>query len=164
MVQEIIMVNHLTSEGLTLIKSYEKCELTVYADQGGKPTVGFGHLVTPDDDLEIGDTVLQEWADEIFLVDLLKIAQIPIQNLITQPINDNQFSALCSLVYNAGQAPLEGTLGKLLNAADYEGACDQFLRWDKYHDADGNLCVSQGLLNRRMAEQKIFEEPIPIHI
>jgi len=42
---------------------------TVYSDSRGLPTVGIGHLVTPADDLAIGDTIDDQTVDELFAVD-----------------------------------------------------------------------------------------------
>jgi GH24 family phage-related lysozyme (muramidase) len=44
-------------------------ETTVYADSLGKPTVGIGHLVRPEDNLEIGDTITDEQVDAFFKKD-----------------------------------------------------------------------------------------------
>lgn len=59
-----------------------------------------------------------------------------------------------SFVYNLGAGNLaSSTLLKLLNAGDYAGAADQFLRWNK---AGGN--VLSGLTARRSAERQMFLE------
>jgi len=44
-------------------------ETTVYLDSLGKPTVGIGHLVLPEDNLKVGDTITDEQVDALFKKD-----------------------------------------------------------------------------------------------
>jgi len=44
-------------------------ETTVYRDNLGKPTVGIGHLVLSEDNLEVGDTITDEQVDALFQKD-----------------------------------------------------------------------------------------------
>ncbi len=55
---------------LRSIKSYEGLRLTVYKDSLGYPTVGYGHLVHPRDDLKLGEKISLERAEELFQHDL----------------------------------------------------------------------------------------------
>jgi lysozyme len=149
------MVRPINAAGLELIKSFEKCVLTVYADQGGKPTVGWGHLVVDDDDLDLGDTITQEDADNMLLDDLSD-AYEAIAKDVTVDLTDNQYGALVSLVFNAGASPLQGGVGRKLAAKDYPGAASQFLLWVHVRSPDGVEIVSLGLVNRRKAEVALF--------
>lgn len=149
-------MRQINEAALDLIKSFEKCVLQVYPDQGGKPTCGFGHLVTDDDDLDMGDWITMAEAAQ-FLNDDLEDACNAVMAAITCPLSDNQYGALVSLVYNAGNAPLEGGVGRRLNAIppDYSGAASQFLLW--VHDrVNGVEIVSKGLVARRQAEVALF--------
>jgi lysozyme len=47
----------------------EGVRTTVYADSRGLPTVGIGHLVQLQDDLQIGDTISDQAVDEFFAAD-----------------------------------------------------------------------------------------------
>ena len=72
------------------------------------------------------------------------------------PLNQNQFDALVSWTFNLGPGNLRSsTLLKRLNAGDYRGAADEFLKWNK---ADGK--VLPGLTKRREAERALFLEPV----
>ena len=52
--------------------------------------------------------------------------------LITVPLNDNQFAALSSFVFNFGPlALLQSTLRKKLNQGDYDAVPEQLKRWTK---------------------------------
>jgi lysozyme len=75
------------------------------------------------------------------------------RKVITVPLNDNQWSALTSLVYNIGFGAFKrSTLLRLLNAgATKEEVAKQFLRWNK---AGGKEI--KGLTNRRQAEFNLF--------
>lgn len=151
-------INKITPEGLELIKSFESCSLEVYHgkdDPADVFTIGYGHTagVTRD-----SPPITQAQADNYLQQDL-SAACFDVENAIYAELNDNQYSALVSLVDNAGATTVQGTLGKLLNSNDYEGASEFFLRWDKVH-IDGVLTVSQGLLNRRIAERALFDKPV----
>lgn len=54
------------------IKSREGLELKVYLDSVGKPTVGIGHLVLPEDKLKVGDVITEARAKEFFDIDIAK--------------------------------------------------------------------------------------------
>lgn len=57
-----------------------------------------------------------------------------------------------SFAYNIGQGALgSSTLLRLLNAGDYDGAAEQFKRWNR--GADGPL---PGLVTHRTAERALF--------
>ncbi|WP_312069487.1 lysozyme, partial [Acinetobacter sp.] len=75
-----------------------------------------------------------------------------VNNLVKVPLSQNQFDALVSLTYNIGSTAFKNsTLLKKLNAKDYAGAADQFLRWNK-----GGGKVLKGLVRRREAERALF--------
>jgi lysozyme len=60
-----------------------------------------------------------------------------------------------SFVYNLGEGALAAsTLLKLLNAGDYVGASEQFIRWDHVGGIE-----NAGLLNRRKSERSLFLKP-----
>jgi lysozyme len=137
------------------IRQWEGCELTAYNDIGGRLSVGIGHLVTDDDDITLGDTITQQEADDFFNDDFSYAAD-SVKDLVHVTLNDNQLIALVSLVFNIGVGAFSSsTLLKILNAGDFAGAAQEFLKWDHC-----NGVVSQGLLNRRKAEMALFEESV----
>lgn len=141
-------MNRVINEvGLSLIKSFEGFSAVPYADTGGVWTIGYGHTreVTPNT-----PPISQESA-QVLLQEDLSTAQNEVVRLIKVSLTDNQFAALVSLVFNCGSAPLLKTLGAKLNAEDYAGAADEFLKWD--HD---NGKVVDGLARRRSAERDLF--------
>ena len=54
------------------IASREGKSLIVYLDSEGKPTVGIGHLVVPEDKLKVGDTISEERVSAFFEKDIIK--------------------------------------------------------------------------------------------
>jgi lysozyme len=134
-------------KGKNLIKRFEGLSLTVYLDEGGLATVGYGHRT----DLPVGAAITLEEANNLLAQDLIKFEQ-GVTPLVQVPINQNQFDALCSFAYNVGLGALEHShLLKKLNAGDVAGCADEFLRWDQVSGK-----VASGLLKRREAERALF--------
>lgn len=92
-----------------------------------------------------------EQAIEWLQADVAMRAALWVNKLVTVKLNQNQFDALCSLVFNCGIHPLQRTLGTYLNKGDYADAAIQFLLWDKQDDI-----TLPGLENRREAEKAHF--------
>lgn len=69
----------------------------------------------------------------------------------------NQLAAGISLAYNIGTgAYCRSTVARRFNAADWRGACDAFLMWNR---AGGR--VVRGLTNRREAERRLCLKELP---
>jgi hypothetical protein len=74
-----------------------------------------------------------------------------VSRLVKVGLTQGQFDALVSFTYNLGARSLStSTLLRKLNAGDYAGAADEFLRWNK---AGGK--VLNGLTRRREAERAV---------
>ena len=140
----------LGPQGTSLIQSYETCRLTAYMPTPADvPTIGYGHTRG----VAMGDTCTQEQADAWFLEDVAW-AEDCVNRAVTAHVSQQEFDACVSLCFNIGCRAFSGsTLVKLLNEADYENAAGEFLKWDKQHGQ-----VLAGLLNRRKAEQELFNQ------
>jgi lysozyme len=140
--------------GLSLIRQAEGLRLRAYPDPGtgGDPwTIGIGTTRYPDGrKVRRGDTCTPQQADEYLAHDLRGFER-DVAAMVTVPLTSNQFSALVSFAYNVGSALRNSTLLRLLNAGDYAGAANQFLRWNR---AAGR--VLPGLVRRRAAERDLF--------
>lgn len=133
--------------GRKLIETFEGLRLTAYQDQGGVWTIGYGHT----GDVYQGETITQAQADNYLGIDLHHIENTIYLN-VKISLNQNQFDALVSLIYNIGGGNFtKSTLLKLLNNSDFMGAGNQFLVWDKV----GGI-VNSGLAARRVAERQLF--------
>ena len=76
-----------------------------------------------------------------------------IKDNVTVDLDQNQFDALVSWVFNLGPANLKAsTMLKVLNNKDFDEVPTQIKRWNK---AGGK--VLQGLIRRREAEALLFQ-------
>ena len=124
--------------------------MKAYQDGGGIWTIGFGHT----QGVKEGDTCTQSQAYNWLDTDL-NTAVAAINRLVTVPLTQNQVDALTSLVYNIGSGHFaSSTVLRLLNGANYDGAADAILMWDKVAGVE-----SAGLVRRRTAERDLFLTP-----
>ncbi len=145
----------ISENGLKELHAVEGTKLTVYNDSGGIATVGTGHKIIPSDNLLEGDKITHELAD-LFLKNDLHKAESDVNSMVNVPLNQNQFDALVSFVFNIGRTPFQhSTLLKKLNEYDYIGALKEFTRW-KYITVNGIKKESPGLITRRLLEQNLF--------
>ena len=139
---------HVSYSGLEIIKSYESFSATWYLCPSKEWTIAYGHVRLAIDKFEI---VSKAFADILLKGDCL-IAEASIKRNVKVELNQNQFDALVSFVFNIGVSQFKSsTLLKLLNTGDYKAASEQFKRWNK---ADGK--VLKGLVTRRSLEAKLF--------
>lgn len=141
-----------SENGINLIKQFEGCRLTAYQDSVGVWTIGYG-WTQPVDGKPVakGMTITQQKANQL-LTEGVDQYEKGVTNLVTVPLNQNQFDALVDFAYNLGVNALKGsTLLKKLNAGDYAGAANEFTKWNK---AGGKELA--GLTRRREAEKSLF--------
>lgn len=138
-----------SEKATALVIEFEGFSAVAYEDGGGRWTIGYGHAegVQPNDTCTKLEAVA--WLD----ADLV-VADDAIASLVTVPINQNQWDALTSFVYNIGQGNFSvSTVHVRINGGDMQGAADAMLWWNK---VDGH--VSAGLIRRRTAERRLFLE------
>tara|TARA_Y100001938_G_C8063822_1_gene418966 strand:- start:1091 stop:1546 length:456 start_codon:yes stop_codon:yes gene_type:complete len=137
-----------SQEGISLIKSFEGCELSAYRCSANVPTIGYGHTAGVSD----GDTCTQEEAEEMLSDDLVEFENY-VKKYVETDLEQNQFDSLVAWVYNLGPKNLsESTLLKELNAGNLEEVPRQMKRWNR---AGGQ--VLDGLIRRREAESRLFK-------
>jgi len=137
-----------SQEGISLIKSFEGCELTAYRCSADVPTIGYGHTVGVSD----GDTCTQEEAETMLAEDLVEFEDY-VKNYVESELQQNEFDALVAWTYNLGPANLkESTMLKELNSGNFEEVPRQMKRWNR---AGGE--VLDGLIRRREAESRLFK-------
>ena len=138
--------------GLDLIKSFESLRLRAYRDPVGIWTVGYGHTGP---DVYPGLEISKAEAEQL-LADDLRESEDGVGEQVTVPLNDNQFSALVSFAFNAGNKALKGSiLRNKLNKKDYKGAADEFRKW-VYGTIGGRKVLLPGLVRRRAQERNLF--------
>ena len=134
-------------KGLDLIKRFEGLRLRSYLCPANVWTIGYGHTGA----VKRGQQITSEQAEELLKSDLVRFEKI-VSESVNVPLKQQQFDALVSLAFNIGtNAFANSTLVRMLNAANYAGAADQFLRWNQ---AGGR--VLDGLTRRRQAERALF--------
>ena len=138
---------NISQTGIDLLKHFEGCELEAYQDSVGVWTIGYGHTK----DVQPGDEWSESHANHMLEVEMEEYEGY-VNNSVTAPINQAQFDALVSWVYNLGGGNLNAsTMLKVLNAGQYEEVPAQMMRWNK---AGGK--VLEGLTRRRQAEANLF--------
>lgn len=144
---------------LAIIRQFEGCELTAYADpgSGGEPwTIGWGSTVYADGSpVREGDTISQATADQL-LDRKIGEARAAVIRLLPMAAGwaAPQQAALISFTYNVGAGALEAsTLRKRLMAGQDPSAVirEELPRWNK-----GGSGVMEGLVRRREAEVALF--------
>lgn len=112
---------------------------------GDVPTIGFGTT----GGVALGDKTTPTKA----LVRAMQDVQAfegALKNCVKVDLHHYEYDAYISLSYNIGsKAFCSSTLVKMLNTRDYEGACKQILRWDRFQGRP-----LKGLTVRRQAEYK----------
>ncbi|MEL6494093.1 MAG: lysozyme [Cyanobacteria bacterium J06623_7] len=137
----------ISAKGVALIKRWEGCRLTAYQCSAHVWTIGYGHT----QGVKRGDKITRRQAERLFLTDIPVYEQI-IHQHVTVELNQNQFDALVSFVYNVGETAFKNsTLLKLLNQSKYDKAAKQLFRWVR---AGGRRI--EGLANRRNEEYQLF--------
>ena len=139
----------ISDEGIDLVKAFEGLELEAYQCAAGVWTIGNGYTKQ----VQEGDSWSEEKADHMLLHEFTNEYENVVNACVKVPINQCQFDALCSFVYNLGGNALgTSTLLKVLNSGDYNGVPEQIKRWNK---AGGKVLA--GLVRRRSAEAELFQ-------
>jgi lysozyme len=108
----------ISSKGLELIKKYEGFSSKKYLCPAGKATIGYGHVIQNGETY----TMLTEKEALALLDQDADIAENTVNTLVKAPLNQNQFDALVSLVYNWGSGSfLRSQLLQKINNNDYIG-------------------------------------------
>ncbi|HRX37788.1 MAG TPA: lysozyme [Parvularculaceae bacterium] len=145
-----------SSNGIELIKRFEGLELEAYQDIAGIWTIGYGHTGA---DVKEGMKISQREAEELLKQDL-KSREDAVSRLASASLNQNEFDALVSFVYNVGaEAFKNSTARRRLNSGDRVGAAEALTWWNKA-TVNGVLREVTGLTRRRAAERALFLEPV----
>lgn len=118
---------------------------------GDVPTNGFGTTRNPDGTpVRLGDRTTPTRALVRLLADADEYARA-VKRCAPVPMHQHEFDAFVSLAYNIGPSAFcSSTLARRLMYGDYQGACEQILRWDKFKGKP-----LRGLTRRRQAEYRM---------
>lgn len=130
--------------GLAVHEGY--VEVAVPPVPGDVPTYGFG---STGPDVKLGDKTTPVRALIRLMADADKFSAA-VKRCAPVPMHQYEFDAYVSLTYNIGAGAFCGsTLAKRLNELQYDEACKEILRWDKFRGKP-----LKGLTLRRQAEYR----------
>lgn len=130
------------------VAEQEGFEAMAYRCPAGRWTIGFGHARN----VHEGDVITRREAFELLDRDLIR-TQEELATLIHIDINENQFIALMSFVYNFGLTKCRTyRLFGMINRGETENIKEW---WPKYCDPK-NKKITKGLRDRRMRELELF--------
>ena len=159
-----------SNNGIALLKQLEGCvkqnnKHIIYDDKTSAPvpvnlplphgaTIGYGHLVKPDEDFSHGIT--ESVATELLRADITT-AEHAVQNNIIVPLTQNQFDALVIFAYNIGAHNFaNSTVVKYINIPGFQSVKYPSLEyaWRAWNKSGGHEMA--GLRHRRDLEWKLF--------
>ncbi|NJO95509.1 MAG: lysozyme [Hyellaceae cyanobacterium CSU_1_1] len=145
----------ISKVAINLIKEFEGFKDYAYIDTDGTPVIGYGLSKIGGVPVQIGDRISTTQADAALNAHVREIHR-ELDEAVKVDLSDRQLSAITSLAYNVGVDGVKNsTLVQKINAQDYAGAADEFLRWDKAN-LQGALVQMPGLTRRRTAERQLF--------
>jgi len=158
----------INEKGLAIIKRFEGLgdgnadtpDLEPYMDCVGIPTLGWGSCWgLSGDRVTLDHPPITKDEAEFLLARELRQTENAIARLVRVPITSNQFSAVCSLVYNIGSGNFQRSSVRMqINRGSFVDASNEFWKWRR---ASGRIL--KGLVRRREAERRLFvsiDQPI----
>lgn len=154
----------VSDKTIYMIKHHEGVKTKPYQCPALLWTVGVGHVIDPNHakvkladrkGLPIPDgwdrVLSMDEVDSILRQDLARF-EAGVMRLCPKGKSQGQFDALVSFAFNVGLGNLQNsTLRMKHNRGDFEGAAEEFLKWNK---AGGK--VLKGLDNRRKDERALY--------
>lgn len=144
-------------KGLAIIKYFEGFHSEPYLDPIGIPTIGWGSIWDHDGARITMNRapVSRSEATKLLRRELIHIYET-ISRFVSVELNQHEFDALCSFIYNLGSGNFRSsTLRQKLNRGDREGAANEFWKWRR---AGGKILP--GLVKRRQFEEDLFRLPV----
>ena len=144
----------ISRSAVELIKAFEGFRAKAARLDDGRWTIGYGHTLTARE----GAEVTERDAEALLLYDLIPVGHA-VNEHVYAPLNQNQFDALVSFVFNIGVRNFRGspTLRRLNEGRPLEAALAMEM-WRK-SDLEGERIVVDALVRRRSAEKALFLRP-----
>lgn len=150
----------ISKSTIDFIKEAEGVEYKVYKDSAGLDTIGAGHLILPGE--KFPNKITDEEVDALLFIDL-NLSKNAVLRHTNIDLNQNQFDALCSLVFNIGPTAFKNsTVVKLINMkSDKSNISKAWMMWNKIkkYDKVNKLLYFEpveGLTNRRKKEIDLY--------
>jgi lysozyme len=150
---------NINAGGLSIILVAEGFVAEPYRCPAGIASIGYGSTILLNGRrVTMASKAVTKDEGEALLRRHLDRVETDISKLIRIPLNENEFSALCSWTYNLGSGRLQSsTLRAKLNRGERLGAANEFPKW---RWANGRIL--RGLVIRREAERQLFLTPVAI--
>lgn len=155
----------LSEKGGMFIRKWEDYAAKPYKDIVGVTTWGFGHARKGNEPVPSSISMIE--ALNLFKKDVAPFERM-LNTALAVQVNQNQFDALMSILFNVGPGVpgikdgiillkngKHSTLLTDVNNGAFDFAAAQFPLWDK---AGGKEV--KGLLNRRLEEKAMFQSPV----
>lgn len=147
-----------SNKAFEFITQEEGIVLHTYLDSAGIPTIGIGSTQYKDGTKpKLGDTITLQQAQDLLAWEVSNKTSHLTSLLGGYVVNQNQYDALTSLIYNIGIGAFEkSTVLKLIkkNPCDPD-IKDAWLAWCKI-TVGGKKVLSKGLLARRKREYELY--------
>lgn len=145
---------NISDNGVELIKKHESFRNNVYLCPAGIPTIGYGNTYYENGrKVKMSDPAISKKEGLKLLKTIVKQFEDGVNELVEVELNQNQFDAIVSFVYNVGLSAFKNsTLLKRINNNPFdEDIKYQFSRWNK-----SNGKVLKGLKKRRNSESYLY--------
>lgn len=148
----------ISARGINLIKRFEGRFLKAYYCPAGVLTIGYGHTnlsgVKPK--VVPGMTISAADADRILVDTLAAVYEPAVRRNVKREINQHQYDALVSFVYNVGEGNFrKSSVLRAINSGNFNAVPSHLMKWTK-----GGGRVLKGLVNRRQAEGALWNTPV----
>lgn len=166
----------LSPKGLELVKQEEAFRASLYLDDVGVVTIGYGHAVKDPQTKSLlrGDEGMKrarsqfpnplsiERAESLLHEDLEEFEKnvFNLTKTCEFKLTQEMFDALVSFDYNTGKLG-KSTLIKKVRAKDFVGAAQEFDKW-VYGTVRGKKVKLRGLVRRRGREKALFLEGVAL--
>ena len=146
-------MRHINATGLALIKRYGNLTLEASLTPEGQVTVGYDHM---SHGIRLGSRITEDEAEQFLLADLAWIEEA-VSERVRIELNDNEFSALVSLVFDIGIRQFsESALLNRLNKEERARASEAMMWLERPSHTEGHGATLPGVSRRRCMEQALF--------
>ncbi|ETX04329.1 MAG: hypothetical protein ETSY2_29395 [Candidatus Entotheonella gemina] len=156
-----------SAKGQDLLKQIESLRLKPYNDQTGQDisswvrgaTIGYGHLILQNEWDVYKNGITKAQAEQLFADDSVPYVN-GVNGGLKVEVQQHQFDAMVILTYNIGVPNfLSSSALKLINDPNAQTNYSSLeSAWKAWNRSQGR--VTQGLINRRNAEWKIYSQGI----
>ena len=144
----------MSERGLELIRRHEAFRPFSYDDGAGNLTIGYGHLIRPDE--LFPDSLTEADAERLFAEDVRRVVD-PALDRIEVELTQNQIDALGSFIYNVGEPAFNRDVLPALNAGDFAAATAEMSKYVRgRNQRTGEKIALRGLERRRQGEIELF--------